>query len=275
MRATPRPRSPRCRKLIDELKRSGLQCEVLFLVTSDEELLRRFAETRRKHPMSRDNLDLREAIAHGAPAARAHRQCGGPRHRHLAAWACTSCARSSTSASSSARRAGCRSRSSPSASSTAFPGDADFVFDARSLPNPYWEPTLRKLTGRDAEVVQFLEAQEDAGPADRRHRALHRGAHSRVRAQATAAISPSPSAAPAASIARCTSSNASPSASPQRFPQRDRAPQRPARREARSSPDAAATLMPDATRLHLRFLAAPHARRYTRAAPARRGDVSA
>jgi UPF0042 nucleotide-binding protein len=43
------------------------------------------------------------------------------------------------------------------------PGDADFVFDARSLPNPYWEPNLRMLTGRDADVVKFLEAQEDAG----------------------------------------------------------------------------------------------------------------
>ncbi|MGH8241661.1 MAG: RapZ C-terminal domain-containing protein, partial [Steroidobacteraceae bacterium] len=43
------------------------------------------------------------------------------------------------------------------------PGDADFVFDARSIPNPYWEPTLRKLTGRDPEVVKFLEAQEAAG----------------------------------------------------------------------------------------------------------------
>jgi RNase adapter protein RapZ len=38
------------------------------------------------------------------------------------------------------------------------PGDADFVFDARSLPNPYWQPTLRNLTGRDAEVVRFLQA---------------------------------------------------------------------------------------------------------------------
>ena len=43
------------------------------------------------------------------------------------------------------------------------PGDADFVFDARSIPNPYWEPTLRKLTGRDADVVKFLESQEAAG----------------------------------------------------------------------------------------------------------------
>ncbi len=39
------------------------------------------------------------------------------------------------------------------------PGDADFVFDARSLPNPYWEPSLRALTGRDEPVVRFLEAQ--------------------------------------------------------------------------------------------------------------------
>jgi len=37
------------------------------------------------------------------------------------------------------------------------PGDADFVFDARALPNPYWEPGLRNLTGRDAEVIRFLE----------------------------------------------------------------------------------------------------------------------
>jgi len=43
------------------------------------------------------------------------------------------------------------------------PGDADFVFDARSLPNPYWEPSLRSLTGTDAEVVRFLEAQKSAG----------------------------------------------------------------------------------------------------------------
>jgi hypothetical protein len=34
-----------------------------------------------------------------------------------------------------------------------------FVFDARSLPNPYWDPALRALTGRDADVIRFLEAQ--------------------------------------------------------------------------------------------------------------------
>src|SRR5688572_25808049 len=49
-------------KLVDELKRSGIHCEVLFLVAGEDELLRRFAETRRKHPMSRDHVGLREAM---------------------------------------------------------------------------------------------------------------------------------------------------------------------------------------------------------------------
>jgi len=43
------------------------------------------------------------------------------------------------------------------------PGDADFVFDARSLPNPYWEASLRKLSGRDPEVVRFLESHRAVG----------------------------------------------------------------------------------------------------------------
>jgi len=43
------------------------------------------------------------------------------------------------------------------------PGDADFVFDARSLPNPYWEPGLRPLTGRDVPVSDYLAAQPAVG----------------------------------------------------------------------------------------------------------------
>ena len=70
--------------LIDELKRSGIQCELLFLVANDEELLRRYAETRRKHPLSRQGESLHDAIALERAAARAHRQCRRPRDRHLA-----------------------------------------------------------------------------------------------------------------------------------------------------------------------------------------------
>jgi UPF0042 nucleotide-binding protein len=149
-------------RLIDELKRSGIQCEVLFLVASEDELLRRFSETRRKHPMSRDNLDLREAMAkereilepivYAADLVIDTSRMGVHELREIVH-----------------QRLEQRSEGRLSITFESFgfkygiPGDADFVFDARSIPNPYWEPTLRKLTGRDAEVVKFLEAQEAAG----------------------------------------------------------------------------------------------------------------
>src|SRR6478736_702145 len=103
--------------LLQDLRTSGLDCELLFLTAGDDALLRRFAETRRKHPLSRGREGLREAIA---------------LERVLF--------------ESFGYKAG-------------IPGDADFVFDARSLPNPYWEPGLRGLSGLDAEVGQYLLGQ--------------------------------------------------------------------------------------------------------------------
>jgi UPF0042 nucleotide-binding protein len=41
------------------------------------------------------------------------------------------------------------------------PTDADFVFDARTLPNPYWEPTLQPLNGRDAPVIDYLQSKPE------------------------------------------------------------------------------------------------------------------
>jgi UPF0042 nucleotide-binding protein len=145
-------------QLIDELRRSGIQCEVIFLVSGEEELLRRFAETRRKHPMSRNNVDLREAMAleralldpiiNAADLVIDTSRMGV----HLL--------RDIIHQRVEQRAVG---RLSLSFESFGFkhgiPGDADFVFDARSLPNPYWEPGLRNLTGRDPEVIRFLEGQ--------------------------------------------------------------------------------------------------------------------
>jgi RNase adapter protein RapZ len=143
-------------QLIDELRRSGIECEIIFLTATDEELLRRFAETRRKHPMSRHNIDLRAAMAmerqvlepivYGADLVIDTSRLGVHALRDLIRL-----------------RVGepHASRLSLTFESFGFkhgiPGDADFVFDARSLPNPYWEPALRGLTGRDAEVIRFLE----------------------------------------------------------------------------------------------------------------------
>ena len=144
--------------LLDELKRSGIQCELVFLVASDEELLRRFAETRRKHPLSRHGENLHEAIAierallepviNAADLLIDTSRMGVHELRELIN-----------------RRVGKRPRDRMSVLCESFgykygiPGDADFVFDARSLPNPYWDPNLRPLTGQDAPVVAYLEAQ--------------------------------------------------------------------------------------------------------------------
>jgi len=147
-------------QLIDELRRSGIHCEVIFLVASDEELLRRFAETRRKHPMSRSDVDLREAMA-------LERQLLEPIINAADLVIDTSkmgvhALRDIIQQRVEQRAAG---RLSITFESFGFkhgiPGDADFVFDARSLPNPYWEPSLRNLTGRDPEVISFLESKTD------------------------------------------------------------------------------------------------------------------
>lgn len=145
-------------QLIDELRRSGIGCEIIFLTASDEELLRRFAETRRKHPMSRHNVDLRaamslerqvlEPIVYAADLVIDTSRLGVHALRELIRLRVGEpyAGRLSLTFESFGFKHG-------------IPGDADFVFDARSLPNPYWEPALRGLTGRDAEVIRFLEEQ--------------------------------------------------------------------------------------------------------------------
>lgn len=143
-------------KLVDELKRSGVNCEVLFLRADQDALLKRYSETRRRHPLSRDGLGLAEAIRH-------ERELLEP----IADAADLIVDTTRTSVHELRElirlRVGGRieGRMSILFESFAFrhgvPGDADFVFDVRSLPNPHWEPGLARLTGRDAAVVEYLE----------------------------------------------------------------------------------------------------------------------
>ncbi len=142
-------------QLLAELKRSGLDCEVIFLRADDEALLKRYSETRRRHPLSRDNLGLAEAI-------RLERQLLEP--IATAADLVIDTTRTSVHGLRELvrQRVGERvaGRLSILFESFAYrhglPGDADFVFDVRSLPNPHWEPGLQHLTGRDPAVIEFL-----------------------------------------------------------------------------------------------------------------------
>jgi UPF0042 nucleotide-binding protein len=147
--------------LLAELRASGIACELLFLTASDEALLRRYAETRRKHPLSREGEGLHEAI-------QLERDLLDP-----VVQAADVVLDSSRTGIHELRRLvrDHVERGRPARLSILFqsfgykhgiPGDADFVFDVRSLPNPYWESGLRELSGLDAPVARYLERSDNA-----------------------------------------------------------------------------------------------------------------
>ena len=147
-------------RLVAELRRSGIGCDVLFLRAGNDVLLKRFSETRRRHPLSRDGIGLQEALEQEqrllAPVATAADLTIDT--SHLSVHELREMVKARV-----VERAG----AGPSLLFESFayrhgvPDDADFVFDARSLPNPYWEPSLRELTGRDAPVARFLDGDEE------------------------------------------------------------------------------------------------------------------
>jgi UPF0042 nucleotide-binding protein len=147
-------------RLVQELRRSGISCEVIFLRASNEVLLKRFSETRRRHPLSRSGLGLQEALEEEL--------------RLLAPLATVADLTIDTSHMSIhdlreliRERVVENEKTGPSLLFQSFayrhgvPDDADFVFDARALPNPYWEPALRELSGRDDAVATFLDNRQE------------------------------------------------------------------------------------------------------------------
>ncbi len=141
--------------LVAELRRSGISCEVVYLHASDEVLLKRYAETRRKHPLVTGDVSLREAIG-------TERKLLEP--ITIAADLVIDTSNMGVHALRERLRERIDSRQDGRLAlmfesfgyKHGIPGDADFVFDVRSLPNHYWEHTLRHLTGCDPEVIDYL-----------------------------------------------------------------------------------------------------------------------
>jgi RNase adapter protein RapZ len=141
--------------LVTELRRSNINCEVLYLHAAEEVLLKRYAETRRKHPLVTGEVGLREAIA-------LERKLLEP-ITTAADWVIDTsnmgvhALRDLIRERIERRREGQLSLMFESFGyKHGIPGDADFVFDVRSLPNPHWETALRKLNGRDPAVIEYL-----------------------------------------------------------------------------------------------------------------------
>ena len=148
---------PQWLSAVDEL---GFDHRLVFFDTTDDVLFKRYSETRRRHPLSHTGLALADAIA-------LERQVLGP-VRSLADLLIDT---SELNVHQLRRRVitelGMQARPGLSVLFESFayrrglPADADFVFDARALPNPHWDARLRPLSGRDDAVREYLDAQPD------------------------------------------------------------------------------------------------------------------
>jgi len=143
-------------ELLKQIKAEGGECEVIFVDASDEALIKRFSETRRRHPLTDNEVPLEEAILR-------ERLMLQPIASQADMQLDTSRTNVHQLRDMVQKRIGRNSSPNMSVLFQSFgfkhgiPVDADFVFDVRCLPNPHWEPRLRAFTGKDFEVVHFLE----------------------------------------------------------------------------------------------------------------------
>ena len=158
---------PQVPQLLDALRTRGVIVKPLFLDATTDTLVRRYSETRRKHPLSQsDSLP-------GQPEARRALVDAIELERELLAALREQAHVIDSSMIRPAQLQGYVKAlvSTPGKHMTlvfesfAFkrgvPTDADFMFDVRMLPNPHYEPALKSLTGRDAPVAAFLRTQAD------------------------------------------------------------------------------------------------------------------
>jgi UPF0042 nucleotide-binding protein len=165
---------PQVPEQLDALRARGIAVKPLFLDASTDTLVRRYSETRRKHPLSQTGL-LRSAET-GAELDTDERRAlveAIELERNLLAALRAQAHVIDSSMIRAAQLQGYVKALVSSAGnqltlvfeSFAFkrgvPSDADFVFDVRMLPNPHYEPDLKTLTGRDIGVADFLQAQPD------------------------------------------------------------------------------------------------------------------
>jgi len=138
----------------------GLDPRLVFFDTEDTVLLRRYADTRRRHPLSHLGLALADAISLERQVLKPLRQVADVvvdtsglnvhqlRRQVITEFGLGGDDTLSLLFESFAYRRG-------------VPPDADFVFDARVLPNPHWDPVLRPLSGRDHAVREHLDREAD------------------------------------------------------------------------------------------------------------------
>ena len=149
---------PQLAAAIAAAKRAGWTVRFLYLDAKTDTLVKRFSETRRRHPFSSDERTLTEAIDYERALLAEARELGfvfdtsDLSAAALRGWIKDFIAVDPTKLTLLFESFGFKH---------GVPLDADLVFDVRCLPNPHYEPALAPLTGKDAPVVEFLEAMPE------------------------------------------------------------------------------------------------------------------
>ncbi len=144
---------------IVSLKKMDIPAELIFIEANDDVLTKRFSETRRKHPLSSDSVSLTDAIKQERGIIDVLAEAADLRidTSHMQLHELRNIVR---------QRIDQRKKTSLSLQFMSFgykngiPKDADFVFDLRCLPNPYWNKDLRKFSGKDQPIIEFLSKQD-------------------------------------------------------------------------------------------------------------------
>ncbi|WP_221797558.1 RNase adapter RapZ [Oceanobacter mangrovi] len=147
-------------EVLTELPKQYRQLDIVFLDATEEVLLQRFSSTRRKHPLTNNNISLAEAIERETEML-------GPVANMADLTLDTT--RMSVHELRSLIKMRVAEKNTPDMAvlfqsfgfKQGIPLDADFVFDVRCLPNPYWQPELRPFTGQDPEIRQFLANKDE------------------------------------------------------------------------------------------------------------------
>jgi UPF0042 nucleotide-binding protein len=143
---------------VARLKAAGDDLRVLYLEASDDTLVTRFSETRRRHPLSDGSRTLEECIEREREMLEAVGELG---HRIDTSRLSANALRQRVLEVIGIDRSQLTLLFESFAFKHGLPRDADLVFDVRCLPNPHYDPRLRPLTGCDAEVVAFLDAEPE------------------------------------------------------------------------------------------------------------------
>jgi UPF0042 nucleotide-binding protein len=139
---------------IEQIKQDGVDIHLLFLDAQTDTLVKRFSETRRRHPLSNDQATLPESIQQERELLAGISHIG---HRIDTSELGANALRAWVKDFISVDRARLTLMFQSFGFKNGIPLDADFVFDVRCLPNPHYDPKLRPLTGRDADVIALLE----------------------------------------------------------------------------------------------------------------------